>query len=129
MFLLQSCSVYSSRSCSVDEAIRNDSKVKIRTPNNDPYVLKRLERHEGVIYGLTRTNSSTYKRMREQVKDPNNEGKNALILIPDKDLDHIHKKNKGASTAISIGVPVVALGVTAAIAATNVDVNLNWSDN
>jgi len=75
LVLLQSCSVYHKSSCSVDEAIRSGSKVKITVTNKDPYILKRLERHDGQVYGVVNTNSSTYKRLREQVQDHDYEGK------------------------------------------------------
>ena len=120
LVLLQSCSVYHKSTCSVDEAIRNNSKVKISVTNDDPYILKRLERHDSLVYGVANTNSSTYKRLREQVKDHNYEGKYALIQMQEQDLKNIHEKNTGASTVISIGVPVVVLGVTAGIAASTV---------
>ena len=121
LVFLQSCSVYHNSTCSVDEAIRNNSKVKISVANDEPYILKRLERHDGAVYGIANTNSSTYKRLREQVKDHNYEGKYAMILMQEQDLKNIHEKNTGASAALSIGIPVVALGITTAIAATNVD--------
>ena len=121
LVFLQSCSVYHNSTCSVDEAIRNNSKVKISVANDEPYILKRLERHDGAVYGIANTNSSTYKRLREQVKDHNYEGKYGLILMQEQDLKNIHEKNTGASTALSIGIPVVALGITLAIGATSVD--------
>ena len=121
LVFLQSCSVYHNSTCSADEAIRNSSKVKISVANDDSYILKRLERHDGLVYGVANTNSSTYKRLREQVKDHNYEGKYAMILMQEQDLKNIHEKNTGASAALSIGIPVVALGITTAIAATNVD--------
>ena len=46
----------------------------------------------------------------------------ALILLQQQDLKNIHEKNTGASTAINIGVPVVVIGVAAAIAASTVSV-------
>ena len=126
LVLLQSCSVYHKSTCSVDEAIRNNSKVKISVENNDPYILKRLERHDSLVYGVANTNSSTYKRLRERVQDHNYEGKYALILLQDQDLKNIHEKNTGASTAISIGIPVVVLGIALGIAASTVSVSPGW---
>ena len=129
LVLLQSCSVYHRSTCSVDEAIRNESKVKIRVPKDDPYVLKRLELHDGLVYGVTNTSSITYKKMREYAADPDYEGKNALILMQEEDLKNIHEKNQGASTALSITMPVVALGVAAAIAASTVSVSVDLYGN
>jgi len=123
LVLLQSCSVYHNSISSADQAIAAQSKVKITVPDNDPYILKRLERHDGLVYGLANTNSSTYQRLREQVKDHDYEGKYALILMQEQDLKNIHEKNIGASTAISISVPLVAIGVAAAIAGSNVSVD------
>lgn len=126
LVLLQSCSVYSKSTCSADEAIRNSSKVKISVTNDDPYILKRLERHDSLVYGVANTNSSTYRRLREQVKDHNYEGKYALIQLQEQDLKNIHEKNTGASTAISIGIPVVVLGITAGITASSMSVDTGW---
>ena len=123
LIFFQSCSVYHNSISSADQAIAAQSKVKITVPDNDPYILKRLERHDGVVYGLANTNSSTYQRLRQQVKDHDYEGKYALILMQEQDLKNIHEKNTGASTAINISVPLVAIAVAAAIAGSNVSVD------
>ena len=129
LVLLQSCTVYHASTSSADQAIASQSKVKIKVANDDPYIFKKLERHDDTVYGLANTNSTTYKRLREQVKDDSNQGKYALILLQEKDLKNIHEKNKGASTAINIGVPVVAVGIGAGIAVANASVDLNWNGN
>lgn len=129
LVLLQSCSVYHRSTCSVDKAIRNKSKVKIRVPNDDPYVLKRLELHDGLVYGITNTNSITYKKMREHATDLDDKGKYALILMQEEDLKNIHEKNQGASTALSITIPVVVIGIAAGIAASTVSVSVDLYGN
>ena len=125
LVFFSSCSVYHRSTCSVDEAIRNNSKVKIRIDNTDPYELKRLERLDGVVYGVTGTQSQTYKRFRNRVTDRDYEGKYALIPMQEEELQNIHEKNLGASTALSIGVPVAVLGITAAIAASTSTVSID----
>ncbi len=127
LILFQSCSVYHSSTSSVDQAISSQSKVKVKVDQDDPYIFKRLERHNKNVYGVVNVNSATFRRLREQVIDPDYEKKSALILLNDQDLKNIHEKNYGLSTAINIAVPVILVGVAAGVAASNVSVDPGWS--
>ena len=126
LILLQSCTVYHASTSSVDQAISSQSKVKIKVDHDDPYIFKRLERHNENVYGVVNINSTTYKRLRGQVADPNYEKKSALILLSEQDLINIHEKNSGLSTAINIAIPVVAIGIAAGVAASNISVDPGW---
>lgn len=125
LILLQSCTVYHASTSSVDQAISSKNKVKIKVADDDPYIFKRLERQDENVYGVVNINSSTHKRLQEQVTDPNYEKKSALILLNDQDLKNIHEKNSGLSTAINIAVPVIVVGgLTAAITASQLNSGL-----
>ena len=126
LILLQSCTVYHASTSSVDQAISSQSKVKIKVDHDDPYIFKRLERHNENVYGVVNINSTTYKRLLGQVADPNYEKKSALILLNEQDLINIHEKNSGLSTAINIAIPVVAIGIAAGVAASNISVDPGW---
>ena len=127
LILLQSCTVYHASTSSVDQAISSQSKVKVKVVDDDPYIFKRLERHDANVYGVVNVNSTTFKRLRNQVSDPNYEKKSALVLLNEQDLKNIHEKNSGLSTAINIAVPVVVIGIAAGVAASNVSVDPGWS--
>ena len=109
LFLLQSCTIYHGYTSSVDEAVGTGQKVKIKIPDEDPYVYKRLKLIDGEVYGLARPKSSTARRMQDQVVDKAYDGKFALIELNEKELDHIHMMNLQATYTTMIVVDLVLL--------------------
>lgn len=50
--MFQSCRVYKRESVSLDQAISEGKRVKIRTFDNKTYAYKSIEKKEGVYYGI-----------------------------------------------------------------------------
>ena len=115
LILLQSCSAYHNYTSSIDEAIATNNKIKTDLSNEDSYKFIKLVRLENEIYGVAKKKSPVSKKLNTQVVDSQYEGKYNLIKLNEADLQNIHLKNKGASTALTIAIPVVIVGVIAII--------------
>ena len=115
LILLQSCTVYHSTTASVNEAIQSSNKLKFDAPDKDSYKFMKLIRIDNEIYGVAKKKSYASKELQAQITDTSYEGKYNLIKLHDQDLQDIRLKNNGASTALTIAIPVVIVGVIAII--------------
>lgn len=115
LILLQSCTVYHNYSSSVDEAIATNDKVKLDINNDDPYKFKKIKIFETEYYGLTKIKSDTYRRLSDRKKMDAGIKNFTYVQISQEELSNIHLKNKGASTALSIAIPVLGIGAAIAI--------------
>ena len=114
---MQSCSVYHSKTVSIDDAINSYDKVKIKSPDDDVYKFEKITKVDGEIYGLAKKTSSTAKELNDQIIWKNSDEKNVRILLTDKNISAVYVKNKPASTIVSIAIPVVTVGVVMGISA------------
>lgn len=128
MFLitLQSCSVYHSKTASVDEAIRSDNKVKVITSSDDIYKFKKLQKESDQIYGVIKKGSSTAERLYDQGIIKDNKSKYVNLLLPENTIKEIHLKNKSLSTVLTIAIPVVGLAAFLGIAYSTVDSGISY---
>ncbi len=127
LITLQSCSVYHSKSASVDEALRSNNKVKVITESNDVYKLHRLQKENGEIYGLVRKGSVTGERLSDQGLIKYSDSKYETVLIPESTIEEIHLKNKTLSTVLTVAIPVVGVGVLLVIMASTADYSAGLS--
>ena len=114
LILLQSCTVYHKYSSSVDEAIATNDKVTLDIINDDPYKFYNIKIFENEYYGLAKIKSDTYRRLSDRKKIDGGIENFTYVQISQEELNNIHLKNKGASTGLSIAIPV--LGIAAALA-------------
>ena len=110
LMLLQSCTVYHKTTGSVDEAIASDNKVRLDIEMDDPYRFKKIKFFENEYYGLAKVNSDTYKRLTNRKKMDSEKEKFKYVQVYEQELGNIHLKNKGASTALNVGIPVIVAG-------------------
>ena len=110
LILLQSCTVYHTATASVDEAIQSNNKVKVDIEMDDPYRFKEIKVFENEYYGLVKVNSDTYKRLTNRKKMDSDSEKFKYVQVYEQELGDIHLKNKGASTALNVGIPVLVGG-------------------
>ena len=111
LILFQSCTVYHNYTSSVDAAVSSNNKVKLEIDDEEfPYKFKSIKVFDNEYYGLTKINSNTYKRLRER-KSIDADGNFKYVQLHQDELGYIHLKNKGASTALTVAIPVVAVGV------------------
>jgi hypothetical protein len=99
IMLLQSCTIYKTAPISIDQAIQNQSEVKIHTLNNDTYRFTAIEDIDGNYFGIN-------KSAHEILRTPLNENQ----------ISTIKEKDKTLSTIFDVGVvfiilaPVIFLG-------------------
>jgi len=94
LIFFQGCTVYKSVPVSIEQAVQNESKVKVRTKTGDKFKFSRIGIEDGNYYGVS--------------KDKGKVVKNAL---DEKSIKTINEKDKTFSTVLSIGIPVIILGV------------------
>jgi len=129
LMTLQSCSVYYSKTASVDEAILSDNKVKVITTNNDIYKFEKLQTENDQIYGVLKQKSTKGENLLDQGLLKDYDGKYGKLLLSKDAIQAIHLKNKGASTAVTIAIPVVIIGVLVGIgvhSANNMSIDLEF---
>jgi hypothetical protein len=99
IMLLKSCTIYKTAPISIDQAIQNQSEVKIHTLNRDTYRFTAIEDIDGNYFGIN-------KSAHEILRTPLNENQ----------ISTIKEKDKTLSTIFDVGVvfiilaPVIFLG-------------------
>jgi len=102
LFLFQSCSVYYKNPISLEEAVEQEGKVKIRTVEGKNIKYKKIAFAEGQFYGTKMIS-----------------GKWARISLNQDNIESVRLKNKSDSawlTVLAIVVPVGALIILGATA-------------
>jgi len=92
LILLQGCTVYKSVPISIEQAVQNESKVKVFTKNNNKLKFKRIINVDGKLYGVR-----------------NLEGIDRNLSLDRNSIKTIKEKNKTLSTILSIVIPVVII--------------------
>lgn len=117
MFLItfQSCSVYHSKTATIDEAVQSNNKVKVITVSNDILKLHKLKLEDGQIYGVLKKGSETAEKLSDQGVIKYSNSKYEKIPIKESSIKEIHLKNKALSTVLSITIPVVGIAAIFAI--------------
>ena len=93
LILLQGCTVYKSANVTLEEAVRADTKVRIKTNDNQTLRFKNVRAVNEVYYGWI------YKKS-TWIKTPINEDNIDIVQVKDKTL----------STVLSIAIPLVIAG-------------------
>ncbi|MEN8125433.1 MAG: hypothetical protein ABFR32_09920 [Bacteroidota bacterium] len=129
LITLQSCSVYHSKLVAVDEAIQSERKVKVKTNTNDTYTFKKLQIKDEQLYGITNKNSTTSKKLSEQVVADNINSKEVSIILPDDTFKEIRIKNNSMPTVLSVALPITlgAVGF-AALIVYSIDKVTSWDE-
>ncbi|MUP44986.1 hypothetical protein E0K83_04415 [Gramella sp. BOM4] len=105
-FLCYSCSVYHSKSISLDEAVATGKKVKIET-SEDKLVFKRLKKIDSDYFGLAKKGSSTAKKLGKIEVIGRMDGKYYSFPLESLVIEEINSKNYPVSTLLT-GIAVVA---------------------
>ncbi len=107
VMVIQSCTVYKSTSVSLEQAVQNNSKVRIITNSNQIFIYKKIVFDKGKYYGVERIK-------RKKIKIPINENL----------VNSINLKNETLSAVLSIGIPVVLISGFLVIAAQNSEIGI-----
>ena len=106
IFLVSSCRVYHSKTVSVDEAVQSSKRIKVNSYNNEIFKFKQFQKEDGRLYGITRKNSYTAKKLSHQILGENIDRKYVNILLPDTLLKEIHLHDKTLSILIPVMIPI-----------------------
>lgn len=114
--LIQSCSIYHSKTASTSEAIQFGRKVKIETTDRNIYILKELEQKEGKLMGVARARSRAAKRFYHEALEEGSRTRLVRFMVPEEVIREIHLKNYPLSTVGTILLSAIAaFGVLAII--------------
>lgn len=86
----QSCKVYQSQHVPVEEAILSQKRVKVITVNNDKYFFKKLFVKQDTLYGVTKINSVTAKKLDNKIIRCTVDGKMAKIILDTNSIKGIY---------------------------------------
>lgn len=88
LIFFQGCTVYKSTPVSIEQAVQNESKVKVITKSNEKFKFNRI-----------------------RIEDSNYYGYNSKERIPldQNNIDTIKEKNKTLSTVLNIVIPVFTI--------------------
>ena len=96
LILFQGCTVYKSANVSLEEALKADTKVRLKTKDHQTLKFKNVEVENEIYYGLINFRNTWVKT---QINEDN--------------IEKLQVKDKTASTIITIGIPVLILGYLA----------------
>ena len=94
LILLQGCTVYKEANVSLEEAVRTDNKIKITTNDNQTLKFQKIGFEDGLYFGI------------KKIK-----GEMAKSKIEQENIKSVKLQDKPTSTILTIGIPVVILGV------------------
>jgi hypothetical protein len=93
LVILQGCAVYRSNPTTMEQAVMNESKVKVQSKSNKTDKFQKIIIEDGIYYGVKIVHGETIK-----------------LPLNQNDILTIKEKNKPLSTILGIGIPVVLLG-------------------
>jgi len=94
LILFQGCTVYKSANVTLEEAVKANTKVRIKTKDHKILKFKNMEIENGIYYGLM--NFKEKKWVKTQINENN--------------IEKLQVKDKVLSTIITFGIPVILIG-------------------
>ncbi|MEL0457523.1 hypothetical protein WJN01_14885 [Flavobacteriaceae bacterium SZ-1-7] len=98
LVLLQSCVAYKKGNYTLEQAVAEQNRVKVRTAEGKTIKYEKVEFLDGTYYG------------RKMIK-----GKSSLVALDEEDISDVMLQNKKMSTQLSIIAPFVVIGVVLGI--------------
>ena len=105
LILFQGCTVYKSTPITIEQATKEEQKVKILTKNNVKLKFKRIVVENEKLYGVRKV-----------------DGIDVNLVLDRNSIDTIRAKDKTLSTILSIGIPVIIIVGLTAIAASSIGI-------
>jgi len=93
LILFHGCTVYKSTSVTLDEAYKNQTKVKVKTNDNQTLKFNRIRVDNGTYYGVKEIGNKMTQTPLEKER-----------------INKIHVKNKPLSTVLTVGGVLVTAG-------------------
>lgn len=116
MLLFQNCKIYQPKPITSDEAVEFQRNVKIKTTANETYKFESLQKADGKLYGIAKSNSRAAKKLKDKIVKSNSNSKFVKILLPDNFIDKIYYQDKTMSTVSSVLNTVMLAGSIATLA-------------
>ena len=92
LIFFQGCTVYKSVPISIEQAVQNESKVRVKTNTNEKFKFSRIGIEDGNYYGVKKSKGVIVKTPLDQ-----------------NFINTINEKDKTVSTIATVGVSIVAL--------------------
>jgi hypothetical protein len=102
LILVQGCTVYKSTGVTLEQAMKEENKVKVETTSGEKLKFKRIGFNNDSYYGVKKQKGEIIKTH----LDPNF-------------INNIKEKDKTLSTVLSIGIPLIIVGGLITIAASS----------
>ncbi|MBT8286535.1 MAG: hypothetical protein KJO00_00855 [Bacteroidia bacterium] len=96
LIFFQGCTVYRSTNVSLEEAAQANTRVRIKTKDNKTLKFNKVQFENNQFYGKTQYDDNLIK-----------------VGIDENNIDRVQVKDKGKSTLLNIGVPVLIIGILA----------------
>jgi hypothetical protein len=109
VLLLQSCKVHQNKSMTSDEAIEFQRNVKIKTTTNETYKFESLQKEDGKLYGIAKSNSRTAKKLNDQIVKSDSNNEFVKILLPDDFIAEISQQDKTTFSKVTSVLDTVLL--------------------
>lgn len=104
LILFQGCTVYKSAPVTLDEALKSNTKVRVKTFDNQTLKFYRMEVLNNKIFGIKI-----------------NKGERSIVSIEKNNIEKIQVKDKSASILITIALPIIFVGASLLIVYENID--------
>lgn len=105
--LFQSCKVYHKQNVTINDAVLSEKSVKIISTTNENYFFYKLFIKDDNLYGVTKINSATAKKLDCNITRCTVDGKKAKINLDQNSIKEIYLKNEKLSKALTIVSPIV----------------------
>jgi hypothetical protein len=109
VLLFQSCKVHQTKSITSDEAIEFQRNVKIKTTTNETYTFESLQKEDGKLYGIAKSNSRTAKKLKDKVIKSDSKNKFVKVILPDDFIAEIYSQDKTTFNKVSSVLDTVLL--------------------
>jgi hypothetical protein len=94
VLLFQSCKVHQTKSITSDEAIEFQRNVKVKTTTNETYTFESLQKEDGKLYGIAKSNSRAAKKLKDKVIKSDSNNKFVKVILPDDFIAEIYPQDK-----------------------------------
>jgi hypothetical protein len=109
ILLFQSCKVHQTKSITSAEAIEFQRNVKVKTTTNETYTFESLQKEDGKLYGIAKSNSRAAKKLKDKVIKSDSNNKFVKVILPDDFIAEIYPQDKTTFNKVSSVLDTVLL--------------------
>jgi hypothetical protein len=109
ILFFQSCKVHQTKTITSDEAIEFQRNVTIKTTTNETYKFESLQKEDGKLYGIAKSNSRTAKKLKDKIVKSDSNNKFVKILLPESFIAKIYPQDKTTFSKVTSVLDTVLL--------------------